>query len=83
MNSTLIQVFSLTGAALVLIAYAGQQFGHVATETRTYQMLNLLGGTCLFVAAVGTRTWGFIILEGSWALASAYGLWRIHQQRRI
>ena len=71
------QIISLAGAILVLTAFAAQQLGRLAAEMRTYQILNLIGGFCLAVAAVATRNYGFILLEGTWTLASAYGLWKL------
>lgn len=71
------QIISLAGAVMILSAYAAMQLGRLAAETRTYQFLNLAGGACLCVAAVAAKQLGFILLEGSWAVASAYGLWRV------
>ena len=62
---------------MVLIGFAAQQFGQLSAETRTYQSLNLIGGFCLFIAAVAARQYGFILMEGSWTLISARGLWRL------
>jgi hypothetical protein len=73
----LFQIVSLVGAILILSAFAAQQLGRLAAETRTYQMLNLIGGLFLFVAATAARQYGFILLEGTWTVASAYGLWRV------
>jgi hypothetical protein len=73
----LFQIVSLVGAILILSAFAAQQLGRLAAETRTYQMLNLIGGFFLFVAATAARQYGFILLEGTWTVASAYGLWRV------
>jgi hypothetical protein len=73
----LFQIVSLAGAILILIAFAAQQLGRLAAETRTYQILNLIGGFLTFVAAVEAKQYGFILLEGTWTVASAYGLWRL------
>jgi hypothetical protein len=71
------QVASMVGAILILTAFAAQQFQHLETETKTYQMLNLIGGFCLCIAAVAVRQYGFILLEGSWTVVSAWGVWRV------
>ena len=49
------QVASMVGAILILTAFAAQQFQHLETETKTYQMLNLIGGFCLCITAVAMR----------------------------
>jgi predicted regulator of Ras-like GTPase activity (Roadblock/LC7/MglB family) len=71
------QIISLVGAILVLVAFAGQQLGRLAVEMRTYQILNLAGGFFLSVAAIASQQYGFILLEGTWTVASAYGLWKL------
>jgi len=71
------QVASMVGAILILTAFAAQQFQHLETETKTYQMLNLIGGFCLCITAVAMRQYGFILLEGSWTVVSAWGVWRV------
>ena len=71
------QIVSLVGAILILFAYGAQQLSRLAAETRTYQILNLFGGLFLCVAAVAARQYGFILLEGTWTVASAYGVWRV------
>lgn len=73
------QVVSLAGAIVILFAFAAQQFRRLSSETRTYQSLNLIGGFCLFVAALDARQYGFILMEGSWTAISAWGLWRLRK----
>jgi NADH:ubiquinone oxidoreductase subunit 6 (subunit J) len=73
------QIVSLIGAVLILYAFAAQQFRRLEAETKTYQMLNLIGGICLATAAVAARQYGFILLEGSWTIVSAWGVWRMVQ----
>jgi hypothetical protein len=75
------QLVSLAGAIVILIAYAAHQFRRLSSETRTYQSLNLIGGFCLFVAALDARQYGFILMEGSWTIISAWGLWRMRRRR--
>jgi hypothetical protein len=56
-------------------AFAAQQLGRLAAETRTYQILNLIGGFFLCIAAIVARQYGFILLEGTSTIAS--GMWRV------
>jgi len=71
------QIVSLVGAVFVLLAFAAQQLGHINADSRRYQIFNLVGGACLCVAAVAAKQFGFILLEGTWTVASVYGLWKL------
>ena len=71
------QVVSLIGAVLILSAYAAQQMKRMQAESVAYQSMNLVGGVCLCVVAVAARQYGFIVLEGTWAVLSGWGLWKI------
>jgi hypothetical protein len=71
------QVVSIVGAMLILAAFVAQQSRRLDAETKTYQILNLIGGFCLCVTAVAGRQYGFILLEGSWTVISAWGVWRV------
>ena len=67
----------MIGAITILVAFAANQLNHMQREGVPYQLLNLVGGACLCVAAVHLMQWGFILLEGSWTILSAYGLWKL------
>ena len=70
----MIQVFSLAGAFLVLLPFALSQLKRLATESLSYQLLNLIGSGTLTVVAILERQYGFLLLEGVWAIMSAIGL---------
>jgi len=74
------QIISLLGAILILFAFASVQMRRMEPESVPYQSLNLFGGLCLCVAAVAAMQYGFILLEGSWTVLSAQGLWRVIRQ---
>ena len=71
------QVIQVVGAMLVLAGFAGAQFGALSTESRVYLLLDLVGSAVLTVLAAIDRQYGFLLLEGVWALVSAWGLLRI------
>lgn len=75
------QLISLAGAVLVLAAFAAVQLKRLDSETVVYQLMNMLGGACLCVVAVVTVQYGFILLEGTWAVLSAAGLIRVLRRR--
>ena len=73
----MIQVISILGALAILIAYAANQFGWTDASNLRYQLANLLGSGILTVVAVIEVQLGFILLEGTWALISLWGIVQI------
>ena len=73
----LMQVISVVGAMLVLGAYAGHQLERLRRETYAYQLMNLIGGASLTVAAMATKQAGLILVEGAWTLISVFGLLKL------
>jgi hypothetical protein len=75
------QIAQLVAAFLILVPFAGVQLRRLNVETVQYQLLNLLGSGTLAVVALDGRQWGFLVLEGVWAVMSAVGLLRVTRQR--
>lgn len=68
------QLTQIVGALLVLAGFAGAQFGRLHTHSVAYLVLNLVGSAILAVLAARDAQYGFLLLEGVWAIVSLYGL---------
>jgi hypothetical protein len=68
------QVIQIIGALIILGAFAGSQLGGLPTDSRRYLTLNVVGSAILTVLAVIEGQIGFILLEGVWAIVSAWSL---------
>ncbi len=75
------QLIELVGAVLILSAFVLSQLGRLATTSPTYVVLNLAGSGVLAVVAAVDGDLGFLLLEGVWALVSAYSIGRLLLQR--
>jgi hypothetical protein len=73
------QVVQVLGALLILVAYAAAQFGALNQRSRAYLVLNLVGSAVLAVLAWYEDQWGFLLLEGVWALVSLLGLIQVQR----
>jgi hypothetical protein len=74
--SFLWQAASFTGALLILLGYAGQQFGWMDPRRAAYNILNGIGSAILAYIAFHPFQIGFVILEVTWTAISIYALVR-------
>jgi hypothetical protein len=68
------QFIQILGAVLVLVAYIAAQLRMLDGKSYPYLVLNLLGSGLLAVLAAAGAQWGFLLLEGTWALVSLLSL---------
>jgi hypothetical protein len=70
----LAQVVQIAGSLLILAAFVAVQTGRMRTTSVRYLALNTIGSAILAVLAALHREYGFLLLEGVWAVVSAVGL---------
>jgi hypothetical protein len=68
------QIAQIAGAVLILIAFTANQRGSMAPHSLVYLVLNFVGSLVLAAVALTGENWGFLMLEGVWAVVSAWGL---------
>ena len=69
-------MIQIAGSLLVLVPFVLVQVGRMTSGTAAYAVLNLLGSAVLAADALHGQQWGFLLLEGTWAVVSAYALVR-------
>lgn len=73
------QAIQVIGALLVLAGFLATQANLLDQRSYTYLVPNAVGSAAMTATAVVTAEWGFVFLEGVWALVS---LWGIAEQLR-
>lgn len=68
------QIIQIIGAILVLLGYVLSQTGRVDSRSRSYLLINLVGSALLAIVAALGQQWGFLILNGTWAVISVVNL---------
>jgi hypothetical protein len=66
----------------VLTGFALSQTGVLDPKSAVYLWLNAVGSGLLAADAVVEAQWGFLLLEGAWAVVSVVGLARLVSQER-
>ena len=64
---------------MILVAYAAAQAGRWSTGSLLYLVLNEVGSIILAVLAAISQNWGFLLLEGVWAIVTAWSLLKLRR----
>jgi hypothetical protein len=75
------QLVQIAGSLLILTAFAAAQAGRMPIDSLLYLGLNFVGSAILAVLAWIDQQWGFLLLEGVWALVSCYSLVQLARGR--
>lgn len=65
------ELLQWAAAIVVLVAFGLSQWGLWSVASYRYLWFNFAGGAGLSVAAALSSQWGFVVLEGVWALVAA------------
>jgi len=79
----LLQIAQIGGALLLLSAFVLSQGGRLDQSSRLYLVLNFAGSAILAGLAAIDWQWGFLLLEGTWALVSLWSLFRLTRGEKI
>ena len=73
-GEALLQIVQVAGSILILAAFIGVQAGRLQPGWRSYLVLNFVGSAVLTITGLIESQWGFVLLEGVWALVSLAAL---------
>jgi hypothetical protein len=77
----IVDVVEIVGALLILAGFAAAQRGRLSIRSLTYLGLNVVGSLILAILALLHQSWGFLLLEGTWAIVSAVSIVGVLSQR--
>ena len=77
-----IDLVGVAGGALILVAYAGAQFGRLEPRRVPALLLNLVGACLILVSLAFRFNLAAVLMEAAWALVAIYGLVRLLLARR-
>ena len=75
------QLVQIAGSLLILAAFAASQAGRLPIDSQLYLVLNFIGSAILAVLAWIDQQWGFLLLEGVWAIVSLWSLVQLMRGR--
>jgi hypothetical protein len=71
-----LDVLQIAGAVAVLIPFVAVQLGRLSPSAPVYLWFNLVGSGVLAALALSDQDWGFLLLEGVWAIVAGGALVR-------
>lgn len=74
-------LFGLIGSIAIALTYFANLQGLVRTEGGLYSLLNFIGAALILVSLYWAWNLPAAVMEGFWALISAYGLIRAFAKR--
>jgi hypothetical protein len=75
------QLVQIAGSLLILGGFAAAQAGRLSIDSASYLVLNFVGSAILAALAWIDQQWGFLLLEGVWALVSLWSLTQLMRGR--
>jgi hypothetical protein len=75
------QLIQVAGSLLILAGFAAAQAGRLSIDSATYLVLNFVGSAILAALAWIDQQWGFLLLEGVWAVVSLWSLVQLMRGR--
>ena len=76
-----LEVLGIGSAFMVLYAFVGNEYGMFPARSYTYDMLNLIGGTGLFIYAFFAGVFPFMVTNAVWASVAGLDVWK-HLKKR-
>ncbi len=84
MSATLLwaDTLGVLGAALVMVAYALNQAGRLASGDVRFPAANLAGSVLILISLVFAFNLPSFVIEVFWIAISVYGVWRARAMRK-
>lgn len=76
-------ILQFAGALGILVPFALMQFRRTTAHSWTYLVLNFTGAAILTWLALVESQWGFVLLQGVWAVTALIGLVRRSIRRTL
>ena len=73
------QIIGSLGVALLLIAFFMNSFGMLASDSRSYQMMNVVGAAISCYASYLIGFAPFVVLEATWCAVALFAMARGRQ----